>query len=183
MALGVLFFVVISFLVIFKTKKAEGTVNEIGDYVYSSEIKIKTGSGDGEYDDIKGYSGFDWEEIKNIMNSNSLRLIQEYAKTTNNVSVLNNLNPNKKPEGQVWLWGGEGNFEINSKTSISGKGTIIIKGADLVINGDMDYETTKSSVGFIVLENESGVGGSIFIGGGVNSTVGAYYASKEIKFE
>ncbi len=172
------FFVVgLTFLYLFKIQKAEGNIKAIGDYVYSREVKIKTGSGDDDYDTIDSYSGFDWEKIKKTMDSNEDRLANEYAKEYNGADWkgFNDINPENKPEGQVWKTSDENGLTIGSDIEIGGKGTVIIENGDLNIDANMSYLTEKSSIGFIVIN------GNIKIAEGV-STVGAFYASDSIIF-
>jgi hypothetical protein len=155
----------------------EGNIKEIGDYVYSDEVKIKTGEGDDDFDTIEGYSGFDWNGIKKIMDANEKRLLDEYAVDMSDPSFSwNNINPGNKPEGQVWKT--NGNLNINSNISVGGKGTIIIEEGDLNINADISYisDSSKNSIGFIVSN------GSVNISKDVKNLVGAYYASNEIDF-
>lgn len=159
----------------FRSQRVDGKIKEIGDYVYADVVKIKTGSGDDDFDTISGYSGFNWEkDIESVMKLKTRNLINEYGKTLSGSPNWSDINPNKKPEGQVWVIP-SGGLTINSPIIINGKATIIIESGNLNINADMSYKTDKSSIGFIVMN------GNVIIANDI-STVGAYYASNEIVF-
>lgn len=181
---------VVGVLVVFLVaNKAEGSIKEIGDYVYSDEVKIKTGSDDNQFDTISGYSGFDWGAIESIMGANKDRLINEYARSYTEFSGFGNLNPDNKPEGQVWVINGDLNIDYD--TVVNGKGTIIVNGGNLNITGNIEYGTAKSSIGFIVIKNDGYVcnndgnnsSGAITINSDVSKLVGAYYSSCNITFK
>lgn len=172
-----LFLIALSFI-LFRSQKVSGKIKELGDYVYSSEVKIKTGSGDEDYDTISGYSGFDWGKIEGIMNVNKNRLLEEYAINISDPRFSwSDINPGNKPEGQVWKTSGD--FNINNDISVGGKGTIIVEEGDLNINADISYEEgdPTSSIGFMVMN------GSVRISKDIENLRGAYYAADEIIFE
>lgn len=166
--------VIIAGIFLYGVKRVDGKIKEVGDYVYSKEVKIKTGSGDEDYSTISGYSGFDWGEISSLMDVNAMRLENEYARSMSG-SAFNwsNINPSNKPEGQVWST--SDGLNINSDINIGGKGTIIITNGDLNINANMSYASSNSSVGFIVLNGNVNIAKDV-------STVGAYYSSNQIVF-
>lgn len=103
-------------------------------------------------------------------------------KCTNDIdTVLFDINPDGKPEGQIWYYYGNDDIEIGG-ANIGGKGTIIIKG-NVKISGNITYSGTNSSIGLIVMKKDDGTRGTLEIETSVNSIVGAYYAQKEIIFK
>jgi len=74
-------------------------------------------------------------------------------------------------------------FKNSLSDDISGAGTIVIKGGDLYLNGDITYQSTTvtslnrlASVGWIVLPAADGSKGNIYIDGNVSNLVGAFFA-------
>jgi hypothetical protein len=75
----------------------------------------------------------------------------------------------------------------NSNGIARANGLVIVKG-DLTINADLGYQDRNesdlknlASVGWVVLKNDSGVGGgNVIINGAVNSVVGAFFAEDKI---
>jgi len=145
-----------------------------GDTIFAKNLNVAGGQ------TITGYTpkALDWTVISKNMSDNLPRL-ERYSKVcgANCSNALSNLNPNSKPEGQVWVNNGDltiGGAEIN------GKGTIIVKG-NLTINGNLFYANSNSSIGFIVT-GTTGTTGTITINSGVSNLVGAYYSGQGITF-
>lgn len=158
----------------------QGNVTVEGDSIVAQDVKIYGG------ETISGYEAktLNWNEIQSNMDNNIGRLVDEYGiESTNPAVTIRNLNPNNKPEGQVWYVNGD----VNLGGQVTGKGTFVIFG-NLTINGDLTYSGSNDSIGFIVLNrNKNGSSrpgaGIINIGAGVSNLVGAYYSSESINFE
>ncbi|MBU1921595.1 hypothetical protein KKD84_00015 [Patescibacteria group bacterium] len=70
----------------------------------------------------------------------------------------------------------------------SGAGLVLVEGGDLYFSADMTYSGVQiqklknlASIGWIVVQNQVGIGGNIYIDPGVSQLVGAFYAEKMIK--
>lgn len=149
---------------------------------------------------IAGYDmgkKINWTNLTTQMDRVIQRMISEYVtKITNNNDLsggliyLNNgkntspktLPPapyiNVKPEGKVWYLENQ-DININSADLVvAGIGTIIIKNGNLNIEKNITYasNSSKNSLGFIVLKGSKDDSGNINIGSNVSSLNGAYYA-------
>ncbi len=85
--------------------------------------------------------------------------------------MVSDINPDKKPEGQIWFYTGA-NDVVVGENMISGKGTIVVKGKNIKISGSLRYDKAGSSIGFICLEDATGNVGKIEIEKNVNDLVG-----------
>jgi len=176
----IIIFIGIGFFLWSQKTLGQGNVIVEGDSIIAQDIKIYGG------DTISGYVAktLNWNEIQDNMDNNIDRLVDEYGiEATNPAVTIRNLNPNNKPEGQVWYVNGD----VSLSGQVSGKGTFVIYG-NLTINGNLTYSGSNDSIGFIVLNrNKNGSlkpgAGIINIGAGVNNLVGAYYSSQSINFE
>lgn len=164
--------IIIAFIFIFvKINYSQGVENTIkGDTLFAKNINVAGGQ------TIENYSpkALDWNTISDNMAKNLTRLEQESGMSYNE-TTLGNLNPNSKPEGQVWTSGSLTIDSHGNDTVITGKGTIIVHG-DLIIRDNLVYANAQSSIGFIV------VGGNIEINANVKRLVGAYYCNQQIIF-
>jgi hypothetical protein len=59
-------------------------------------------------------------------------------------------------------------------TTISGRRTLVIRGADLYIHGNMSYADTSSILGIVIQKDEAGNGGNLYIDPSVTNIVGTY---------
>ena len=132
-----------------------------------------------------------WENIKSKMNANIDRLKKERIKDKYiKISAWNpmtfkkepvrfcsiikhsgKINPDNNPDGQVWLIK-NGDLIVDCNIQVEGKGTFIIEGGNLIIDNDINYATSDSSIGFIV-EN-----GNVKIKNSVYNLRGFYYVPK-----
>jgi len=70
--------------------------------------------------------------------------------------------------------GGNLNLQNASSISVTGKRTIIVKGANLYIKSDMYYTDVNSILGIIILKDENGNGGNLYIDPSVTNIIGSY---------
>lgn len=148
-----------------------------GDSVFSNEVTAGGSSFSSSSIDINALS-------KDVNNKAQELIGKSNVKTFSDINSVfsGGINPDNLPEGQIWRYTGTANIEINDSFAISGKGTIVIIGANLTITNGLTYATTgDNSIGFIVIDS-GGQGGTITIDKDVNSLVGAFYASNQIVF-
>lgn len=183
---SLIFVVTLSMLYVSTQKTIFGVVypNDVvveGDTLFGTDIKA------GGQDFTSGT--FNWASLTSEVSAKINNLVGTTPCTKPNIrcsgnisQILEDLNPDQKPEGQMWYYTGGANIDIGNIVA-NGKGTIIIKGYDLKISGSIEYEpSVGSSIGFIVLQNGD-QGGTIEIEKEVSTLYGAYYAQKQIIFK
>lgn len=151
-----------------------------GDSIVGSKINVKT---EDQEQSLPTNTEL-WEKINPQIAQNAKNLASKYGHNWNSNAILpseNIINPDNKPEGQIWIRSGD--LNINSSIQINGKATFIIIGGNLNINASLTYADTNSSIGFIILDDNVVGKGNIVIGKNVNNLHGAYYATKKITFK
>jgi hypothetical protein len=78
----------------------------------------------------------------------------------------------------------------NAGLNNRGNGTVVIIGGDLYINGNLIYEATPvdrlqnlASLGWIIIPQEDGTKGNVFISGNVRNVVGSFFIAGEEGFD
>ncbi|MDD5213071.1 MAG: hypothetical protein PHG82_01480 [Candidatus Gracilibacteria bacterium] len=143
---------------------------------------------------------FDKAKIKSIIVSQATRLLNSVSTNNtddfsndSNISNFSNL-ANSSNYGGV-IVGADKNIKLfktnkvvtigdgtytSSPIMISGKKTIVISGGDLYINRDMYYSDNNSILGIIVMKDENGKGGNIFINPKVTNIAASVFAQYSV---
>jgi len=155
----------------------------------------------GERIELPGYEFTDTEEWAGRvaqMRITTSRLVREFGRemSAGRISGIFNLNSPASsspmsgvtandflnPEGGVWVHRGD---LVIDQTTFYNRGTIIVLGGDVEINGSLNYGTSdirKDSFGLIVLD-ENGLGGNITMKANGQSIIGAYFATGDLRIE
>ncbi|NRH20983.1 hypothetical protein HOO68_02985 [Candidatus Gracilibacteria bacterium] len=67
-----------------------------------------------------------------------------------------------------------GNFTLSPASGISGKRTLVVKGANVYIDTNMFYANSNSILGVVIQKDKNGNGGNLYISPAVTNVVGTY---------
>jgi len=154
----------------------------------TSQVDVKgLASGDKIYDINKDYSintsgdSATLREISEQIRKNVSDLTRNETAGTLNTTITNwttgnQINNSKtlyyKGEGDLVIGDGNNDFEINDE-----QGSIIVVGGDVYLKSNIIYsEQEKGSFGLIVIQDENGNGGNIYIDPAITNLVGGYYS-------
>jgi len=127
-------------------------------------------------------NSYNWDSVKQKMididNVARLKTRSSGNSMPSNLPAYSPSDPSFNPEGAVYY---EKNGNVVLLSSYSGRGTIIVEGNDVIINGDISC--TYCSIGVIALKGSTTNKGNIKITGNITTPLkGAFFAEGEIDF-